>query len=72
MSIGRSVKNSLYVKRVRALRIAIMHILKNEFKKRKMPFDAWTHLSHESFDWPGQFSADTGELSSISSHQSLW
>ena len=38
-----------------------MHILKNEFKK--MPFDASTHLSPELFDWAGQFSADTGDLS---------
>jgi len=49
---------------------AIMHFLKNKFKKRNMSFDAWTHLSPESFDWPGQFSSDRGELSSISSHQS--
>jgi hypothetical protein len=26
-------------------------------------------LSLESFDWPSQFSADTDELPSISSHQ---
>jgi hypothetical protein len=39
VSIGRSVKNSLYVKRVRALRMTIVNFQKAKFKTRTLQFD---------------------------------